>query len=209
MSTSFAHKLAIGLCVLYLVAIAVVWHMGTKFAHREAEALLKSAQQDLFVTLNDYLDHLLVANALKIIDQCGSYEVAAKADLAEYCKTYGFDEINVVDTNGIEIASTVPIIVGKDMHRHPLTAEFLQLLDGVTMVHTQKLRPSVSEPDKRFKYCGVAFKQGCGFIQVGYEEEHFKRGFRQSGFLRSVLHARRTSPSISNEWRVCGEDSFR
>ena len=177
MSTSFAHKLAIGLCVLYLVAIAVVWHMGTKFAHREAEALLKSAQQDLFVTLNDYLDHLLVANALKIIDQCGTYEAAAKADLAEYCKTYGFDEINVVDTNGIEIASTVPIIVGKDMHRHPLTAEFLQLLDGVTMVHTQKLRPSVSEPDKRFKYCGVAFKQGRGFIQVGYEEEHFKRGF--------------------------------
>ena len=53
------------------------------------EALLKSAQQDLFVTLNDYLDHLLVANALKIIDQCGTYEVAAKADLAEYCKTYG------------------------------------------------------------------------------------------------------------------------
>ncbi len=177
MSTSFAHKLAVGLCVLYLVAIAVVWHMGTKFAHREAEALLKSAQQDLFVTLNDYLDHLLVANALKIIDQCGTYEAAAKADLAEYCKTYGFDEINVVDTNGIEIASTVPIIVGKDMHRHPLTAEFLRLLDGVTMVHTQKLRPSVSEPDKRFKYCGVAFKQGRGFIQVGYEEEHFKRGF--------------------------------
>ena len=177
MSTSFAHRLAVGLCVLYLVAIAVVWHMGTKFAHREAEALLKSAQQDLFVTLNDYLDHLLVANALKIIDQCGTYEAAAKADLAEYCKTYGFDEINVVDTNGIEIASTVPIIVGKDMHRHPLTAEFLQLLDGVTMVHTQKLRPSVSEPDKRFKYCGVAFKQGRGFIQVGYEEEHFKRGF--------------------------------
>ena len=177
MSTSFAHKLALGLLVLYLVVLALVWHAGTKIAHREAEALLKSAQQDLFVTLNDYLDHLLVANALKIIDQCGSYEVAAKSDLAEYCKTYGFDEINVVDTNGIEIASTVPIIVGKDMHRHPLTAEFLQLLDGVTMVHTQKLRPSVSEPDKRFKYCGVAFKQGRGFIQVGYEEEHFKRGF--------------------------------
>ena len=177
MSTSFAHRLAFGLCVLYLVALALVWHAGTKVAHREAEALLQSAQQDLFVTLNDYLDHLLVANALKIIDQCGSYDVAAKADLAEYCKTYGFDEINVVDTNGIEIASTVPIIVGKDMHRHPLTAEFLRLLDGVTMVHTQKLRPSVSEPDKRFKYCGVAFKQGRGFIQVGYEEEHFKRGF--------------------------------
>jgi len=177
MSTSFAHKLAVGLCVLYLVAIAVVWHIGTKYAQKETEALLQSAQQDLFVTLNDYLDHLLVANALKIIDQCGSYEAAAKADLAAYCKTYGFDEINVVDTNGIEIASTVPIIVGKDMHRHPLTAEFLRLLDGVTTVHTQKLRPSVSEPDKRFKYCGVAFKQGRGFIQVGYEEEHFKRGF--------------------------------
>ena len=177
MSTSFAHKLAFGLLILYLVVLALVWHAGTKIAHREAEALLQSAQQDLFVTLNDYLDHLLVANALKIIDQCGSYEAAAKADLAEYCKTYGFDEINVVDTNGIEIASTVPIIVGKDMHRHPLTAEFLRLLDGVTTVHTQKLRPSVSEPDKRFKYCGVAFKQGRGFIQVGYEEEHFKRGF--------------------------------
>ena len=177
MSTSFAHRLVIGLCVLYLVAIAVVWHMGTKITQKETEELLQSAQQELFVTLNDYLDHLLVANALKIIDQCGTYENAARADLAEYCKTYGFDEINVVDTNGIEIASTVPIIVGKDMHRHPLTAEFLRLLDGVTMVHTQKLRPSVSEPDKRFKYCGVAFKQGRGFIQVGYEEEHFKRGF--------------------------------
>ncbi|MBO7620601.1 MAG: hypothetical protein J6T06_08840, partial [Victivallales bacterium] len=109
MSTSFAHKLASGLLVLYLVVLALVWHAGTKIAHREAEALLKSAQQDLFVTLNDYLDHLLVANALKIIDQCGSYEVAARADLAEYCKTYGFDEINVVDIKGIEIASTVPI----------------------------------------------------------------------------------------------------
>ncbi|MBR6074175.1 MAG: hypothetical protein IKP87_02635, partial [Victivallales bacterium] len=105
MSTSFAHRLAVGLCVLYLVAIAVVWHIGTKYAQKETEALLQSAQQDLFVTLNDYLDHLLVANALKIIDQCGSYEAAAKADLAAYCKTYGFDEINVVDTNGIEIAS--------------------------------------------------------------------------------------------------------
>ena len=177
MSTSFAHRVVIGLCVLYLVAIAVIWRVGSKYAAHQTEELLQSAQQDLIVTLNDYLDHLLVANALKIIDQCGSYEVAARADLAEYCKTYGFDEINIVDIKGIEIASTVPIIVGKDMHRHPLTAEFLKLLDGVTLVYTQKLRPSVSEPDKRFKYCGVAFKRGRGFIQVGYEEEHFKQGF--------------------------------
>ena len=108
MSTSFAHRLVIGLCVLYLVAIAVIWRVGSKYAARQTEELLQSAQQDLIVTLNDYLDHLLVANALKIIDQCGSYEVAARADLAEFCKTYGFDEINVVDIKSFKLSDAHP-----------------------------------------------------------------------------------------------------
>lgn len=177
MNTSFVHKIIAGLCVLYIVAIAVMWRFGTQYAQKETEALIREAQKNLIVTLNDYLDHLLVANALKIIDQCGTYEKAAQADLAAYSKMYGFDEINIVDPNGIEIASTVSSIIGKDMHRTAHTADFLRLLDGKTMVHTQPLRPSVDEPDKRFKYCGVAFTGGKGFIQVGYSEERFKKGF--------------------------------
>jgi serine phosphatase RsbU (regulator of sigma subunit)/anti-sigma regulatory factor (Ser/Thr protein kinase) len=177
MSSSFAHRLVIGLCILYLVAIAVMWWVGGKYAARQTEELLQSAQKDLIVTLNDYLDHLLVANALKIIDKCGTYEVAAQSDLDEFRKIYNFDEINIIDPNGIEIASTVQDVVGRDMKRSSHTAEFLQLLDGKTMVHTQPLRHSVDEPNKRFKYCGVAFMGGKGFIQVGYEEEHFKKGF--------------------------------
>ena len=84
MSSSFAHRLVIGLCILYLVAIAVMWWVGGKYAARQTEELLQSAQKDLIVTLNDYLDHLLVANALKIIDKCGTYEVAAQSDLDEF-----------------------------------------------------------------------------------------------------------------------------
>jgi len=71
-------------------------------------------------------------------------------------------------------------VKGWDMaHDCPETAAFMVLTNGTTRILSQKFRISASDNSVVRKYFGVAFPDGDGFIQVGYDERRLARSFGQ------------------------------
>ncbi len=75
-----------------------------------------------------------------------------------------YDEINLVDGNGIIRISTVKDYVGYDMHSGEQSAEFLCLLDG-TDVFLQDLKEISYDEKSRMRYTGAALKNTKGFLK--------------------------------------------
>ena len=83
-----------------------------------------------------------------------------------------YDEINLVDGNGIIRISTVEDYVGYDMHSGEQSAEFLCLLDG-TDVFLQDLKELSYDERSRMRYTGAALKNTKGFLQIGLTEDTY------------------------------------
>ncbi len=82
-------------------------------------------------------------------------------------------EINIYDSNGINIYSSEPENVGYDMSSGEQSSEFLCLLNG-TDYYEQDFQSSSSDKSKIMKYAGMALYDGKGFFQLGISEDNFK-----------------------------------
>jgi len=87
--------------------------------------------------------------------------------LAELARFLNLDEIDVVDENGICVASWPPETRGFDYSQKPETADFLRVLDDPTLEISQPLRPSATDAEQMFQYSAVARRDAPGFVEVG------------------------------------------
>ncbi len=87
--------------------------------------------------------------------------------LAELARFLNLDEIDVVDENGICVASWPPETRGFDYSQKPETADFLRVLDDPTLEISQPLRPSATDDEQMFQYSAVARRDAPGFVEVG------------------------------------------
>ena len=83
-----------------------------------------------------------------------------------------YNEINIVDGEGIIRISTVDEYVGYDMHSGEQSAEFLCLLNG-TDVFVQDFKEISYDGSTRMRYAGAALKNTKGFLQIGLTEETY------------------------------------
>lgn len=81
------------------------------------------------------------------------------------------DEIDVVDENGICVASWPPETRGFDYSQTPETADFLRVLDDPTLEIAQPLRESATADDRLFQYSAVARRDAPGFVEVGLRSD--------------------------------------
>ena len=97
---------------------------------------------------------------------------ATSEDCTRVATELGVTEINVVDANGIIVASTEPSFVGFDMASGEQSAEFLALLPrrGQTQL-VQAYQPIAYDAGTSRKYAGVSVVGG--FVQVGYDAKDF------------------------------------
>ncbi len=91
-------------------------------------------------------------------------------ELHDYYKDQGV-EINVVNSDGIIVASSVPEYIGYDMHNGEQASEFLVLLDGKTKEYVQDMKGVSYDENILMKYAGKSFDDGSGFLQVGLTNE--------------------------------------
>lgn len=82
-------------------------------------------------------------------------------------------EINLINSDGIVIASSDPDEIGKDIHDDPEEQDFLAVLNGEIYAGFQELRPSAKDPSVMMKYVAAALPDGSGIVQVGLEESLF------------------------------------
>jgi len=163
---------------LYVVMISITWKASTRRALRQTEAMLDYAMLDLRDTLNGSIDTMLMHIGELIVEEVGPQARALPyEEVMMLAKRYDIDEINIVDRNGKDLATTDPRVLGCQYADKPDSAEFLKLTDGVLKAMSQPFRAGAHNPDVHRKYVGVAFPNGEGFVQVGMDDVHLSQMF--------------------------------
>ncbi|MBO4904882.1 MAG: SpoIIE family protein phosphatase [Lachnospiraceae bacterium] len=131
--------------------------VSTDVAEMEDLALLQFADEFIY-------SYIQSAN----VDDPDSYS----KELHDAYKDEGI-EVNVVNSDGIIVISSVPEYIGYDMHEGAQASEFLVLLNGMTKEYVQDLRELSYDESILMKYGGKRFEDGSGFIEVGLTNERY------------------------------------
>jgi len=156
--------------VAYIVTTLFVYILQTSTATYNAKSLLETNVADVKKDIRNEADSDMLAKT-KLLKLQYISEGCDNSKLDEYAEQYGFQEVNIVDTDGIISHSTNPEFVGFDMNSGEQSREFLLLNRYVVRSHVQDFGSiSFDEEDisKRRKYAGVVLPDG-GFIQTGYD----------------------------------------
>lgn len=159
----------------FLMTTIFTWALQTELSVNEAHDLVKLNIQDVREDVLDASNENLLAItrniAARINDAADTVDSAWLKALGE---KYDIAEINLIDANGIIVASTYENFLNYDMRGGSQSSEFLVLLDGKTKEYVQNYMPTSSNPDISRKYAGIALDNG-GFVQVAYDAERFQR----------------------------------
>ena len=129
----------------------------TQIAYASVNYTLKANLNDVRKDILDVSDRNLLGLTYKIAENLPADP--ARWNLMPLAATYGVTEINIVDENGIIVASSDFDLYGFDMSSGEQAAEFLVLLDG-TEEMVQEYQ-AVSRDSSVFrKYAGVALEHG-------------------------------------------------
>ncbi len=114
-----------------------------------------------------FLDQLFMRglNSVSTIDDPDELS----AMLQEYYPSEG-TEVNIVNADGIIIASSVPEYIGYDMHNGEQASEFLSLI-GTSDTLIQDMREVSYDSATLMKYAGRGFEDGSGFLEVGITQD--------------------------------------
>ena len=171
----------VGVGVFYLLALAGTFAVVWMNAAHKTEALLDYAASDLRDKADEVVDAVLSNVGVAIVDHLGAARPIAVDEMRRLAKDYNVDEVCVINRRGIIIGSNDPSAEGLDMSRFSgTTAEFMVLTNGTTSIYSQKFRRSESDHSVVRKYLGIAFPNGDGYVQVGYDDRRLANLFRQT-----------------------------
>ena len=159
-------RLLITILAAYLVTTIFTFVLQSSMASSQSTTLLKMNVNDVLNEITAASDSNLLRVAKKAARDMSTVQLSAKAE------KYELSEINLVDKNGIIIASTNSNFIGFDMHSGTQSAEFLCLLSG-TDTYVQAYQPISYDSRISHKYAGIAL--GDGFLQFGYDEDRFQQ----------------------------------
>lgn len=184
------------LCVVAAFTITCLysWQLQTSLAETAAKNLLRlnieDVQKDISETSNTDLLKIARRVALQITPACFEnehpgevfYNSRLNSLMSEFCLT----EINLIDNNGVNVASTDGTFCGYNMANGTQSAAFLVLMHGTPEL-VQDYQAISSDASISRKYAGAALPEG-GFVQVGYGAEQFQTSMRDvvSGFTNYV-----------------------
>ena len=157
-------------CVVSALLIQAVF-LGR--AKAQAESLVQQNVEDVSNDIDELADESLMTYIEEIM---ADYHTANIDDPEAVSKALqetfsGHEvEVNIVNSKGIIVASSVPEYVGADMHSGERASEFLILLDEGMDNFLQGLRGDSFDESIIMKYAGVRFPDGSGFIEVGLSE---------------------------------------
>ena len=158
-------RLLVTVLLAFIMTSLFLYSLQDTIAQTQADALLSNALEDVADDIIDTSD----ANLLSLSHIVK--EEAESSSLEDIASRHDIAEINLIDKDGIIRDSTMRSFIGFDMSSGPQSAEFLCLLDDADE-YVQSYGPITYAEDIMMKYAGV--KTETGFIQVGYDAEHFQ-----------------------------------
>ena len=165
-------RLLIGVFAAFLITIGFTALLQTSLSASDTETLLQLSIDDAEKNIVDASDK----NLLELTNRASSTIASAEGATNEECERLAEEldvaEINVVDENGIIVATNNEDFIGFDMASGEQSAEFLSLLpDGDKRELVQSYQPISYDGNVSRKYAGVSIDDG--FIQVGYDSKNF------------------------------------
>ena len=159
-----------------IVSAALTYIMLSKRSEQQTISLVRQNVEDVSHDIDEMADESILLYIDEFIDSeyIDSADIDDPEALTKELHDYysGYDvEVNVVDSDGIIIASSVPEYVGYDMHVGEQASEFLVLLDGSTDFYVQDMRGVSYDESIQMKYAGKRFRDGSGFIEIGLTDK--------------------------------------
>ena len=174
-SSSFLRWLLVIVFLGFLASMQFIWIHQTNMSTNNALSLLSINAQDVRQDVIDASNENLLKLTRKMASLVDNGLRADTVELQRLMRTYDVAEINVIDENGIIIATTLSDFLYYDMRNGAQSGEFMTLLlDDSKTEYVQKYQPTSFRPDLYRKYAAVKLANG-GFIQVGYDGERFRR----------------------------------
>ena len=206
LSQSFQKWLLILVAVAFLTTTAFLWLIQTRLSENNAISLLELNLSDVREDIIDASDENLLRLTRSIAADLDAMETVDSACLPALVAKYDVTEINVIDRNGIIIATTYPSFMHYDMSSGAQSAEFMVLLSGETE-YVQSYQPLSYDARISRKYGGVVLERG-GFVQVGYGAERFQRDIDE--FVVGVTRNRHVGEDgciiiVDEKWNIVSD----
>ena len=197
LSQSFQRWLIVLVVFAFLATTVFLWMIQTRLSENNAISLLELNLSDVHEDIMDASDGNLLKLTRSVARELNARDVIDATLLKELMAKYDVTEINVIDPNGLIVATTYPAFMHYDMRSGSQSAEFMTLLSGASeyvqryqpVSYTdsdaggkapiklgQQMHTGLASSDSVFsrKYGGVTLARG-GFVQVGYGAERFQR----------------------------------
>ena len=171
-STSFQKWLLLIVGIAFAVTLALLGGYQTKLFTDSAETLLDVYIKDVRQDIYDTADRNLLTLAKAAANEVNSQEEISEEFFQGMLDRYKVSEVNLINPEGVIIASTDSRLVGFDLKKGDVqSAEFLALL-GALPEYVQSFREIDFDGKTRRKYAAVTLDYG-GFIQVGYDDRAY------------------------------------
>ena len=168
-SQTFQRRLLVLIVIACAVTSTFTYFLQSGMAEIKTRDVFTSAMTDVITDVRGKSNETLL-NITKNIRS--EYERNKAVSLDELALKYNVTEINVVDSEGTVINSTLDELIGTfDMNSTEQSKEFMVLMGGETEL-VQLYSPQGFDGVTMRKYAGVTLADG-GFIQVGYDADHF------------------------------------
>ena len=180
-STLKIRVLAGVLAVVYAAIVLIVWTVQTRAAADRLDGMMGPSVSCAVDTVDWAIEPEVLHVARVLVDRWKSADVAARADLRSVLTALDCDQISIVGTNNVVVASTDPASVGFDMTSAPETDEFTALNRGEIAFKTQEFRQSRGcrpggAGGRWFKYAALPFPGG-GYVLVGNTYRDFRKRY--------------------------------
>lgn len=171
---TFQRWLLICVVAAFTVTMLFTGRFQTQLSNATADEMLRKSIADVEKSIMEASDTALLRMTRQIErdlpDELNGDSLSKLADL------YQVTEINVVDENGVIIASTYEPFIGYDMTSGQQSAEFVTALKGAES-YVQSYQPISLNSDISRKYAAV--RSDHGFVQVGYDAQRFQSEIRE------------------------------
>jgi len=168
-SQTFQRRLLVLIVIACMVTSTFTYFLQSGMAEIETREVFTSAMTDVITDVRGKSNETLL-NITKNIRS--EYESNKAVSLDNLAVKYNVTEINVVDSEGTVINSTLDELIGTfDMNSTEQSKEFMVLMGGEKEL-VQLYSPQGLDGVTMRKYAGVSLADG-GFIQVGYDADQF------------------------------------
>lgn len=155
----------------FIVTSFFVFRLQTTIANVQIDETLKLSLESVSKDITDESDRNMLEITNEVASELDSKKTA-DLNLGEIAEKYDVAEINLVGKDSIIFSSNIEEYIGFDMSSGQQSSEFLCLL-GDSNEYAQDFKATTKDENTFRKYAGV--KTDYGFIQVGYDDDLFKR----------------------------------